>query len=362
MTLMPRSAVALSAAVVLLGTLLAGCAADPVAPATSAAPVADETPTPTPTQAPETGETVPLRVFDAHCDEVFDAADLTGIMGNAVTLRDSPGTAYELSQAGGINCIWRNDDYSALANFDLLPAASLSPTDESAECQESEEENPGFWRCDVEHATNGIRISGFFLFPGAESTSAANAAVADVVSLFDESATPAQAAPVPIPAADAWTNPVDCEGLADAIDIAAIFNDTPGLDYYVGGTDAPPSPARVELWGDTFGLSCGWGTPEELTKNQLASGMTQSFSVFVLGGGAWAQDEEAEREGAVDIELGDFDRVIRSRVGTGETGYEGGYRYSIIDGPNFLQVFTPSTKLGNYETAIIEVADHLNGN
>jgi hypothetical protein len=260
--------------------------------------------------------------------------------------------ALELAQAGGIGCIWRTGDYSTLVNVDVLPQASIRSTAETADCATSDD-LPG-WRCEIEHAQNGIRISGFFSLSPSFAKTKADEALDAVVAAFDSSATPAQSAPAPIPAADAWANPVDCPAIAAAVDVRSVFNATPGLEFYASGGDAFPSPARVELWGDTYGLGCTWGTNKELSAKQLASGMTQNFDITVLGGAAWAQDELEKKPTATDVQLDGLDRVIRTK-----TTY--GYRFAVIDGPNLLRFGADAGDPGNAGEAAAAIVAFLDG-
>lgn len=298
---------------------------------------------------------MPARVFGGDCGAAFATSDLRDILDAKVSLYESDlDEAIELSQSGGIGCIWRTSSYSTLVNVDLLPQGAIRSTAETAECVKDEQEGPAFWRCDVEHESGGIRMSGFLSVPGSFSKKKVNAALDSFVAGFDESATPEQAAPAPIPAATAWPNPTDCPALAESADLSAVFNDTPGFEQFNSGTDALPSPARLELWGESgAGWACSWATNRPLTEKQLASGMVTSFGVGIYGGAAWLQDDI---DGGTEVAIEGADRVVRVKH---STKYETVYRYYVIDGPNLLTYLSDSRKLGNDAEAISLILESL---
>ena len=363
MTSASRPTIASGVAALALAVILAGCTPTPAPGETAAVPTPVATPsatptpspTPTPTQAPETGETMPARVFGGDCDAAFATDDLRDMLDAKVSLDQSDiDDAIEVTQSGGIGCVWRTGDYSTLVNVDLLPQATIVSTEETATCTRDDEEGPAFWRCEVEHQSAGIRLSGFFSVRGSVSKKRVNEALDSFVSQFDANATPEQAAPAPIPAADAWTNPVDCESLGEGVDLKSVFNDTPGFIQFDSGIDALPSPARIELWGGGgAGWACSWATNRTLTKKQLVSGMVMSFGVGIYGGAAWLHNEI---DGGTDVSIEGADRVIRVKQ---STEYETVYRYYVVDGPNLLTYQSGSNRLGNDSEAITLVLDYL---
>jgi len=342
--------------------VLAGCAGVPAPAATSAqtaGPVTQEpsapTPDPTPVPVAETGETIPAQVFGGDCAAVFSEDEVGDIVGADVALYSE--SVWELSQAGGFSCIWRTEDYSTLVNLDFLPRASITATSETASCETGDGEvESSDWRCELEHEQSGIRVSGFLAIPGSEAEFTATAALAALSDQFDRRAAPDQAVPAPIPAADSWSNPVDCEALGAAVDLRPVFNNTPGFGWYAGGGDVFPSPARMELWGDSYALTCTWGTAKELSDKQLASGMRTGFSVQVYGGSAWAQQEVENETGATEVTMDGFDRVIRVKSGSGDTSR---YGFAAVDGPNLLVFSSTTKKAGREGDAAALIAGYL---
>lgn len=304
-SLLRPHAVVVAAAIMFV---LVGCAPD------EPSPVADPPASPTATapaapQARESGLVAPKQVFGGDCSVVLPG----GILGAGSALQSfaepfGP-SGHAIPQRGGIACGWQS--LSDTLHLIAVPEAAVSSVADSASCAPNTADAEWVTLCHFERATNGTRASGYLgsMLAQPEAQTVLEAALAE----FDEAAAAATPVPAPIPAEGSWSNPVDCVGLAAAVDVAAFYNNTPGLERFDAGTGAVPIGVEDDIFDGPYALHCTWGTNVTLTTGQYASGMSRGFGADVLGGARWAESSVASRTDATEVTVPGVDKAFLVR-------------------------------------------------
>lgn len=275
------------------------------------------TPTPTATQARETGLVPPARVFGGDCNALYSAATVSAALGATVTLQNNyandPGFAVE--RVGGISCYWSGADPTTSLGVAVvaMPAEAVTYTTPTG-CSLALYDTSG---CTLEDVHNGIRLSGaiFDAYGGATATAGMQAAL---TAAFETSATEAMSAPVPIPAAGSWAGIPDCSGVVAAGDYSAV----PGLGAGAtgepwGGFDGFFPPAMSTLWSQYSPTACG------------LIGPSAEIGFAAEGGLRWQGAASASAAGASALAVSGIDEVWVKEDG-------GRYYVNVLDGPNWL--------------------------
>lgn len=330
--------------------VLSGCAtASPGGPNfTAAEETLQASPTPEPTQARETGLIAPAQVFGGDCAALFTEAEVSSVMGVDMFAETMSTSAYSdqaaIEQMGGIQCIWRHDlsqssggDY-LVAWLVLFPQGAVEFQTPDIPCGRPDWQGDDESNCYVDEVRNGIRISGLMSGSGSLEASVEPARAA-LLEIFDERATPAAAAPVPLPAVGAWAMPMDCQAIVAAADLSAV----PGLgaQSYGEGTGGRGGPLPLVLsyiHGDDQLIGC------EII------GESASVEFLALGGMRWKSDT-TQSEGQSGLDIAGLDEVIATYLGEV-------YQIDVIDGPNWLQFTVKNlTNAAPIATALVAALD-----
>jgi hypothetical protein len=344
---MPRTALLTIALVATLA--LAGCAP-------SAGPVAEPdvpvvTPSPTPTQARETGLVPPARVFGGDCDALFTDAELSEVFGVAMVRGGTEGRGATdfrrilTEQLGGMTCGWYNDGGADRAvGITVAPVGSVGPVG-PAECAS---DRLGVV-CNMDEIVNGMRFVGevSYTFTASDTPLSKVQAVTEAVTaLFAAKGTAAEVVPAPLPAEGAWVNPADCVAVDGAITSPTFLDGAPrtpveqsgGLGDYVSPIDTAAAGADVAHPH----FSCRWLT--EPNHPELA------LTVDFLGGGAWTAGDIVDQEDATVVTVAGAEKVYLF----------GGGSLLVIDGPNAMLVESPNGNPGRSYSSIPLIIDALN--
>ena len=309
--------------------LLSACT--PEAPIPAIDPPAVITPSPNAEgPARETGLAAPARVFGGDC-----AAILPGdILGSGSAQQDSGDllgpTENAIPQRGGVACGWQSPrDTLQLVT---IPEAAVSSAPDSITCGPNTADADWLSLCRFDRTTNTIRVAGYFGTLLAHG--AAEAALEAVLAVFDTAT--AKAAPVsaPISAEGSWSNPVDCVGLAAAVDVAAFYNNTPRLERFDAGNGSVRIDIEDDIFDGPYGLNCTWGTNVTLTEKHYASGMSRGFGADVLGGARWAESSVASLTYATEISVPGVDKAYLVRGANDTTTV-----LHLFTGVNYLAVY-----------------------
>lgn len=285
-------------------------------------PTLSSEPTPSATQARETGLVAPARPFGGDCGVLMTDAEATSILGTPAVLRSgnaetfAPEVAVELH--GGLRCHWVPEDgsFSSSVSVVLLPAGAVSYEAPSG-CRPADEEVMGP-RCVVEAIVNGTRVSGG-VYIDSEPIENVSAATAAFLALFDERASAANPAPTPIPAIGAWAHPVDCAAVVATGDVSAV----PGLGSAAVGTRFPfgghdyAAPAADALERGSAEFPYCW-----------IDGEAADLTFVAMGGGRWLESTVAAAGTPFAIE--GYESAYVS------PGQEGLTKVDIFHGPNWL--------------------------
>jgi hypothetical protein len=335
-----------------LTAVLAGCGgAAPSAtetPTISAPPTASATPTAVPPPATETASR-PAAVFGGSCASVIAPATVKSVFGAGYSAAewglDDPQTAI-VAQVGGLLCaVSRSKESGVNAWLAVIPAAANSESEESLECSSDPDED--LHSCWGDHYINGFRLS--FHIVAVTKTASPKSEAKKIIVRFDETAATVNAV-VAVPQVTAWANPVDCKQLGPRVDIAQALG-TKDLKWNqdVPGRDWEWPTVVSDLWDGTFFMSCSWTA-------QPDPSMTGWVEVQVLGGGAWAADKVAAKDGAEEVEPGIFDRAIL--VSNSEPAWS---TLNVFQGVNWLTVDVHmSGKFGKRLDVAAAVAAALN--
>ena len=292
-------------------TALTGCALLPVADDPTPGIVPTVTPTPTATQARETGLTPPAQVFGGDCAALFTTQEISELVGGEMEAVHSSPQLSGVDLRGGISCTWR-DDAAALVAVVVLPegAATYDPPSGCHETADGWEAG-----CAVEATQNGIRLSGAVFANDLD----ASAEQAGLLQLFAERADRANAAPIPLPADGAWGWPVDCAGLVATAD----FSSVPGFEGAVEGWDVG--------FGDGYRVPAEWALmANDFDECSVNSGdLTVTFRA--MGGMRWAETEILALPGATTTVFDGMDTVVLSPAAYGDKT-----RVDVFTGPNWL--------------------------
>lgn len=320
---------AATATVIAIG-VLAGCASTPPAPSASPT-VAGPTPTPTPTQAAETGLVPPAQIFGGECDELLTDAEAGDILGVTIPAPEPftadpsqwgwfDGTA-RLPVVGGLTCGWNDGTFESRAFFDAVPAAAAPTVTGANDCATGRDEG-GAYLCEFDFVAGDIRFAGLIQARSAKSTNAARDAL---IAQLTERAENADPVPLPIPAVDAWSNPVLCPALD-----AALADDflSPGTTAQLGSTRG--SAYETPVYRDLVGIERG----DALCQFSATGPESRGVDVIPIGGAAWVQDEVSPANGFEPIEIGGADSAFVHLPGQNERGVV----IVVIDGPNAVWI------------------------
>jgi hypothetical protein len=297
---------------------LAGCALLPVADDATPDVVPTLSPTPTATQARETGLVAAARPFGGDCANLLTEAEASSLLGESAILYPVEGPPLDTTVAlhGGVSCFWIAADRDGTVGLDvvLLPEQPVSYDVEHG-CEPSGEMY-GSARCAVEAVTNGTRISGS-LWDSSDSVDTNEVTRDAFLELFTERANAATPAPVPVPAIRAWALPVDCASVVAAGDFSGVSGlGASSTGGQTGGTDVLPPAAEMDLWG-------GFGTPYCEVNGEAAN------VLFVAsGGGRWLESSVAAAGTPFVIE--GYESAYAS------PGWDGLTNVDVFDGPNRL--------------------------
>ena len=341
------STVAMTAAALLI---LGGCASPAPAAPSSAPTVAAPTPAPTPTQKTETGLEQPAQIVDGDCASIATDARASELVGEAVELyvpADFDGVnSARVRVVGGLNCAWNSKNYEAGISLSAVPTQAAPVVSGPNDCGPGRLEGFDGHSCMFDFISSGIRFSGQVSTPTAAVSQQAHE---QLLAVLREMAAE-QTAIAPIPAPNAWANPVDCEALQAAIAVDFLGPETKP-SYYMGGHDGYVTPIHLDLWQiNSDRGSCSW-----------ESGQLDAQGAYVtvepLGGAAFLEDELVASGDYMPLDLGGVGRGFERKDHTGTI--------FVFDGPNVLEMYgTPSgeddsEKLGKIAQAVIAAMDSL---
>ena len=221
---------------------------------------------------------------------------------------------YFVAQSGGITCTWFSAGYEQGVDLVALPTGAAT-FDTSPGCEDLTVETDS---CGVYAERNGVVLSGrVFGFNLDTATLARHAR--QLENLFQPGS--ADAAPIPIPAPDAWPVPVDCESALGGIDLEAVIGDG-GLQVYEGGgNDYYYPPAEYALKGNST-ATCG------------IQGDSSQAGFTALGGARWMESAVLARPGVTEITVPGVEHTYSS------VDSYGGLTYDVFDGVNWLQYWS----------------------
>jgi len=322
--------------------LLTGCAS-PAAPA--AEPPVQQTPSSTPTaavQAQETGLEQPAQVFGGDCGLALPVAGVTAAFGSPMVAVANPDITNRVlvDNAGGVSCNFRSADYGNNLVATIVPAgASVSAP---VSCQDGTVNGDAGQTCTLTEVHDGILLSALVSAPG----KAGEAIAEKVMAEFTTTASPAQAAPVPIAADDAWVWPLDCAALAPDLALGSAYGNGAGYSgIAVGGSDAPTTPAERSLLNGQETMYCAFFPAG-------SDGTVDQISVHGFGGARWAESAVRELAGATVVEVDGLESVIQSPWQQGRT------RIDVFDGVNWIS--TTSARPGDDYAALAVIIGELN--
>ena len=279
-------------------------------------------PTPTATQARETGLVAPARPFGGDCTALMSDSEATAILGTAVELRTASSQDYApevtIELHAGFRCRWDSADgsFSTGVSVAILPADAASYEPPSG-CRPEDEEMIGP-RCAVEAVVNGSRVSGT-LYAESKSIEQVESATAAFLSLFEERANAATPAPVPLPAIGAWALPVDCAAVVAAGDVSAV----PGLGAAAVGM-------RFPFGGHDYAFAAA-----DALENGSAEfpycwidGEAADVTFVAMGGGRWLESTVAA--GGTPFAIEGYESAYLT------PGQENLTKVDIFHGPNWL--------------------------
>lgn len=310
--------------------LLAGCTADPVAPAPSPSPVAEFQPI-----------TQPQQVFGGDCGLLLSDDEARGILGPMppVSSRAELVLPVDLAveNAGGLSCQWGG------LLLDLVPAGAVDPIADRVSCGPSDGQLGGAYRCDLAATVDGVVLSGVLTFE-VEPADAMGAAQA-VIDLFTARAASGAIAARSEPGA--WPIPLDCAA-ADLDALAAEFGDAPSIEIVQLGGDAYRTPVQAALEGSAYLAGCAYGNPA-LTVEQKNAGVVGYVAITALGGGAWAYDR---LDDGLPVEVPGFDAAVLVESGDW-------YYLNLFSGPNWMQTSGSTDDFRSLYSALSIIAGSL---
>ena len=306
--------------VAVMSAALSGCQSPAAAP--NVEPPSAPEPTPTATQARETGLVAPARPFGGDCAAVMSVDEASDVLGQQAVVY-TPGETYAPEVTAelhaGFGCRWVPADgsYASTVWVVFLPADAVSyepptgclPADEMYSAP----------RCAVEAVVNGIRVSGV-IWVSSDSMQPATSATASFLAIFKERAEGATPVPVPLPAVGAWANPVECQDVVAAADFSGVPGlgaSAVGIPFPFGGDVTILLPAEVALEDGDPNFPYCW-----------IDGEAADVTFVAMGGGRWLESTVAATGTPFAIE-----------------GYESAYvtpgqenltKVDIFHGPNWL--------------------------
>jgi hypothetical protein len=246
--------------------------------------------------------------------------------------------AFALAEAGGMKCSWSSE--GGTIGIAVLASAAV-PDIASETC------GPGYGEgtmgdnfCGIERETNGVRITGGVSAPDAGS---AQAAAERIIAAFDDSAI-AEVAPTFTRPVGAWSNPVDCPALDDAIDVEALFGVGVAYNGEVGG-DVGPYRAIRPLLNELQGLSCLW----------IGADGRPQISVSVHGGGRWSEAELSSLPTVTPVDIVGVEAAYLE-----ERSSSASVALHVYDGSNWLILSTWPDDVGTLYPAAVTIVDALN--
>lgn len=335
--------IGVAAAVVLV---VAGCASpDPTSPRPSASPEATEaSETEAPAQERETGLVAPAQVFGGDCAALFSDAEVSAAVGaTATAVSEYSVDSDAIEQRGGIECSWRTAEGDAsfvLVWLFVFPQGAVPHEPSPAACGRAAWESEDSVDCAIEAVAAGAQISGLVIGEGSTSGSV-EPGTATLLSLFEERAAAASAAPVPIAALGAWDTPVVCESVVEAADFSAVAGLGAGSTGEGAGGRGGVVPAVVlSLHGDDQLPFC------------VINGSSADVVFTALGGMRWKGEQRAAAAGATPISVDGLDSVLVSAASGG------GHTVDVLDGPNWVRFDVAFTKnAGPIATALVTALD-----
>jgi hypothetical protein len=333
-----RSALLLMLAIVALSGCAGQAAAPPVVePTRTSTPASAPTPTPSATQARETGLEQPKQVFGGDCGSLFSDAELSAALGAPMTVNTDaerdlghyPDPIQStVEQIGGIQCWWSSPTKSGIWLWAFVfPEGAIDYSETADPCIATGFEGND---CQVESVSAGVRISGILGDSNGSSTAAglkkSEARHTAFVELFDERAGSVPLAPAPIPALGAWNVRPDCEAVVAAGDFTAV----PGLG----------AKAKGEVTGFVGGYLPGFlrSLHGDGGTGCFIDGESVEVNFTALGGQRWKGELNIKLGKAKPLQVDGLDAVyVRDNS-------NGTHTIDVLDGPNWLQFDVAFTK------------------
>lgn len=269
----------------------------------------------------------PAQIFGGDCNELLSDAEAGDILGVTIPAPE-PFTAdpsqwgwfdgsVRLPVEGGLSCGWSDGTFESRTFFDAVPAAAAPTVTGANDCGTGRDEG-GAYLCEFDFVAGDIRFAGLIQ---ATSTNATDAALDALLARLTERAEAAEPVPSPIPAADAWSNPVLCPALD-----AALANDfvSPGTSTRLDSTRG--SAYLTPVYSDLVGLDKGYA----LCAFRVPGDTTESVEVVAVGGAAWVKDEVSSAAGFEPIEIEGADSAFLHQSARNEREVV----IVAIDGPN----------------------------
>jgi hypothetical protein len=318
---------------------LSGCAGQAatlsiVEPAHSSTPVDALTPTPSATQARETGLEAPKQVFGGECASLFSDEELSEALGVPMAAQDRDlGRKLDpvqstVEQIGGIQCWWESPAKSGIWLWAFVfPDAAIEYDEAGYGCVSTGFEGND---CELESVVAGVRISGILGDSYGASTASglkkSTSRHTALLTLFAERVESVPATLAPIPAIGAWSVRPDCKAVVAAGD----FTTVPGL-----GANAK---------GRTTGFIGGYlpGFLQSLhcdgSVGCFIDGESVEVDFFAFGGQRWKGAASVEKGKAKPLTVDGLEAVYVS------DNSDGTHTIDVLDGPNWLRFDVTYTK------------------
>ncbi|TFC30755.1 hypothetical protein E3O55_07155 [Cryobacterium sp. MDB1-18-2] len=320
------------------------------------------TPTPTASTTVPAGQTRPVGVFGGTCDALFTVDEVSAAVGAVVTSSEraravslvlDPSWA-AVPARGGIDCLWSENESLTGAYFSAVVLAAASVTTVHADevyCYGADVVDPAqSGSCRVSATDGGYWLSAVVYTAVGTINDDTRTAVATLLTTFSGRARAAGTPVAVVTPSGAWKRE-DCAALSDTAHVTDAIS-SPGLTVSSADTaSGEAAEGRYAALGSAGVFACSW------SQSPAPAGQIESFSIILLPGGSWAQEDVARETGAETVSIPGVDLVTRI------PNEAGGYTFDAFDGVNWLRLSTnASTKsdLDQLTPAIPALVNALN--
>ncbi|WP_243013004.1 hypothetical protein [Cryobacterium zhongshanensis] len=266
-------------------------------------------------------------------DEVRAAvgADVTSrATARASSLSGDPSFA-AVPARGGIDCQWSENETLTGAYVSAVVVAAASVTNVHADevyCYGMDVVDPAqSGSCRVSATVGGYWLSAVVYTALGTTNEDTRKAVATLLGTFSGRALAAGTPDAAVTPSGAWKRE-DCAALSDIAHVTDAIS-SPGLTVLSADTSGGEAAEGRYAAISTAGVfACGW------SQSPTPAGQIESFSIILLPGGSWAQEDVARKTGAEIVSIPGVELVIRI------PNEGGGYTFDVFDGVNWLQLST----------------------